>query len=183
MIPKLSFNYWQATYVVPEWLTQHHKELTEGETRYALIEHPFKGNGVQEHWDKGMVCIQDAILPVSAALLNDDSVNPVKHDVADWKNDPFYKYVEEDYRKAKEFDKKNRKKFIKGRLIHVGVGDGYATYIITKVNTKTVDIEWRGWSADRWVDRLFGHGGRFRREDIERFVPMTDSPLRGIFDY
>jgi hypothetical protein len=62
----------------------------------------------------------------------------------------------------------------------VPVGDGYAFYLVTKVNPRTCDVEWRGFSPDRWTDQVLGYGGRFPRERIEPLV-ARESALDGIF--
>jgi len=56
-----------------------------------------------------------------------------------------------------------------GKLFQVGVGDGYAAYVITKVARVNCTVEWRGFCADRWVDRMFGYGGSFRKSDVSRY--------------
>jgi hypothetical protein len=57
-----------------------------------------------------------------------------------------------------------------GHMFQCGVGDGYASYVVTKVNKKTCNIEWRGFCPDRWFDRMFGYGGNFRIEDVIHMV-------------
>lgn len=65
-----------------------------------------------------------------------------------------------------------------GKMFRVPRGDGYAHYVVTKVNKKTVDIEWRGYCLDRWVDDRFGYGGREKREHVEMFVTREDGIKR-----
>lgn len=50
----------------------------------------------------------------------------------------------------------------------IGVADGSAAYVVTKVKRVNCDVEWRGYCPDRWVDRMFGYGGSFRKKDVER---------------
>jgi hypothetical protein len=53
----------------------------------------------------------------------------------------------------------------------------YGIYVdLTKVNKKSVAIEWRGFSLDRWVDQHFGYSGTYPRQMIERFCPVTALP-------
>lgn len=61
-----------------------------------------------------------------------------------------------------------------GKLFHVGVGDGYAYYEVTKVNKKTTRIEWRGYCPDRWHDAVLSWGGSFPRDRIEDLVARCD---------
>lgn len=63
-----------------------------------------------------------------------------------------------------------------GKMFTVGVADGCAFYVVTKVNKKTVDVEWRGYHPDRWTDQMMGFGGRFPRENIERFTGLAGVP-------
>jgi hypothetical protein len=62
-----------------------------------------------------------------------------------------------------------------GKLFSVGVGDGRAFYVVTKVNPKTCDIAWRGFCPDRYTDQVLGWGGRMPRERIERLVVRQDA--------
>jgi len=56
-----------------------------------------------------------------------------------------------------------------GKTFSCGVGDGFAYYVITSVARVNCSVEWRGFCADRYVDRMFGYGGSFRKSDITRF--------------
>lgn len=80
-------------------------------------------------------------------------------------------------------------KLYKGDLIAVGVADGCAWYVVTKVHRKNADIEWRGLSPDRWVDQRYGYGGRFpisqllpfakgQRADLAALKPLISAPGR-----
>lgn len=44
-----------------------------------------------------------------------------------------------------------------GLLLALSVADGYAYYVVTKVNKRTCKIEWRGYCPDRWFDRRYGY--------------------------
>jgi hypothetical protein len=68
--------------------------------------------------------------------------------------------------------------FAPGRMFTVGVGDGYAHYVVTAVKRVNCDVEWRGFSGDRWVARPFGYGGSFRRKDVEQYCRPG---IRGLF--
>lgn len=61
-------------------------------------------------------------------------------------------------------------KLQKGQMFAVGVADGSAYYVVTKVNPKTCDVEWRGFCPDRWVDQVLGYGCRQPRQQIERLI-------------
>jgi hypothetical protein len=82
--------------------------------------------------------------------------------------------IEEAYSSAREFSNSLPDGVHVGKLFALPVGDGHAFYVVTKVNKKTVDIEWRGFSSDRWTDFTLGEGGREKRELIERLVRRED---------
>lgn len=66
-----------------------------------------------------------------------------------------------------------------GRIIKFPVADGYAMYVITKVNKKTVRIVWIDY-MDGWVDQRCGYEAAM---DINYAKQVTDgeSALRKIF--
>ena len=127
-------------------------------------------------------------------LLINDAVFPVFYEVPenrvqdiDMGTPPFYDWHTNEWSGGSELDQFvfaewDKQKEISdkidgvkiGKLFSVGVADGYAYYVVTKVNKKTCDISWRGFSLDRYTDRHFGWGGRFNIEEIERFVGMED---------
>lgn len=61
----------------------------------------------------------------------------------------------------------------------IGVADGSANYVVTKVMRKNCVIDWRAWCPDRWTDHHFGYGGQFRIDDIERYIRPNNLPRRG----
>lgn len=89
-------------------------------------------------------------------------------------------YVEKEYKKAVKLDKKVGKGVKIGKLFRMGVGDGYAFYVITSVTGNKVKVEWRSFQGDRWVDQMFGYGGSFRKKDVANMVGREDA-LQEIF--
>jgi len=57
----------------------------------------------------------------------------------------------------------------------VSVGDGSANYVVVKVMKVNCDVAWRGWCADRYYDHHFGCGGRFKVNDVKRYVGMAEA--------
>lgn len=59
------------------------------------------------------------------------------------------------------------------------VGDGHAHYIVTGLRKRRSEcqVEWRGFSGDRWVDQVFGMGGWFRTKDVEPLCSFGDDDL------
>lgn len=87
-------------------------------------------------------------------------------------DDEFHRYMADEQKKAQDFSDNlpNDGKLHPGALFTVGVGDGYAWYVVKKVNRTTCEIEWRGFSGDRWMDcRRFGWGGKFPIKEIQPY--------------
>lgn len=79
--------------------------------------------------------------------------------------------VDADYEAALIKSKALGNAFAKGRIFYMGVADGRAFYVVTKVNAKTCDVQWRSWGGeDHYTDRILGFGGRFPRHMIEPLV-------------
>lgn len=127
---------------------------------------------------RGMVIVDDAITPeqyeVPEAELTDIPTDMTGFGVDEegfFKGgDEYHQFICAEFKKAKKHsDSLGDGVMVAGVLIATPMGDGHAYYVITKVNPRTVDLEWRGYSMDRWVDRLFGYGGRFRKQDVQQF--------------
>jgi hypothetical protein len=85
--------------------------------------------------------------------------------------DEWHQYVDNEFEKAR---KNAPDEFGVGSMLSLGVGDGQAWYVVTKVNKKTCQIEWRGFGYDRYVDQFLGYGGRF---DVDRIKPLVQRRL------
>lgn len=132
-----------------------------GKTIYGIVDEFAKE--AEAAASRGNVIVEDAILPKryevpeSALIDIEFGFDP---------DDEYRQYVREQQERAQEQSDRIDGLGV-GRLFHVGVGDGYASYVVLKVNKKTVKIEWRGFSMDRWVDQRFGYGGTFPRDMVE----------------
>ena len=82
-------------------------------------------------------------------------------------NNEYDKFVNEAYKQAIKADKKAGAGLKVGRMFVLPVGDGGAYYVVTKVGKTNCIVGWRGFSPDRWVDRMLGYGGSFPRRMIE----------------
>lgn len=133
----------------------------------------------KEKFAKDLLIVNDMILPDSSLVLvsnvtrTDDYLK--KHLTEDQIKD-LCKYnpemvVEDSWRthwhKAAEAENAKLTKFGPGCTFEMPVGDGCAHYVVTKVMKTQCSVEWRGFSADSWVDRMFGYGGKFRIKDVE----------------
>ena len=142
--------------------------------RYGVVDR-WGESSIQYYQEEQNVIVNDAITParhvvaVSELVPIDTSFNPP---------DEYTAFVEEQYRIAKGRSDSLPEGLHPGKLFRVPKGDGHAWYVVTKVNKKTVTIEWRGYSLDRWVDDRFGFGGREKRETIEMFVAREDGVRR-----
>jgi hypothetical protein len=176
MIKELKSAYY-VKYKVPKWLSIDTK-FEEGSIRYGVIS-AFEDSS-KEEWNRGNVIVCDAITPASFILPNDENVNEISKEPVDpknpWKNE-FDLYVEKDLEIAENAQESLKPGIVKGRIITVQVGDGYAYYIVTKVNKTTCTLEWRGWSPDRWKSQLFGFGGSYRISDVKKFYR---EPIKGL---
>lgn len=144
--------------------------------RYGIVDR-WSAESIQYYDDEQSVIVNDAITPARQVVKVADLV-PLAATYEP--KDEYTAFVEEAYQIAKGRSDSLPEGLHPGKLFRVPKGDGYAWYVVTKVNKKTVDIEWRGHSLDRWVDDRFGYGGREKREIIEMFVRREDG-MRRIF--
>lgn len=147
-----------------------------GYWQYGIVER-WSESSIQYYEEERSVIVEDAVTG-DRSVVNIDALT----DIPTTFNPPdeYTHYVEEQYRIAKGKSDSLPEGLHPGKLFRVPKGDGYAWYVVKKVNKKTVDIEWRGYSLDRWVDDRFGYGGREKRETIEMFIRREDG-MRRIF--
>ena len=155
-----------------------------GKTLYGIVE--TYSDEAKAAAKKGNLIINDAVLPVYYEVKDDKDVVDIDSEYPSEVD----KYVDNALREA--IDLSNSLEGVKvGKLFSIGVGDGYAWYIITidfsqnwycinKVNRKTCVVEWRGFCADRWHDHHFQGGGTFPISEIERYVKFPIGALRNL---
>lgn len=147
-----------------------------GKWKYGIVDQ-FTPASIQYYNDGQQVIVDDAIT-TERYVLNVDALTDIP---ITWNpKDEYTQYVEDQYLIAKGKADALPEGLHPGKLFSVPVGDGVAYYVVKKVNKKTVDIEWRGYSLDRWVDFRFGVGGREKRDVIEAFVRREDA-MRAMF--
>lgn len=148
----------------------------QGCWRYGIVDQ-FSPASIQYYEDGRQVIVDDAIT-TARYVINVDALTPIP---TTWNpKDEYTQYVEEQYQIAKGRSDALPAGVQPGKLFRVPAGDGYAYYVVKKVNKKTVDIEWRGFSLDRWVDYRFGGGGREKRDLIERLIQREEG-MRALF--
>lgn len=135
-----------------------------GVVHYGDVEYYGDTEAAQRRWDRGLVRVNDAVLPVyndiPHRLVTEVPYGPIERD-------EYYRYIEDELEKAQRLSDSVGPGCAVGKLISVGVADGSAWYVITKVNKTTVKIEWRGFCPDHWYDQVLGGGGSFPKRVIE----------------
>lgn len=89
--------------------------------------------------------------------------------------DDYERYVHTEYEQALERSRQVGKGLKPGKLFQIGVADGLAWYVVTKVNRKTVHVEWRSFQGDRYFDHWLAYGGIFVKDRIEPLVKRMDA--------
>lgn len=144
--------------------------------KYGIVDQ--YGPASIQYYNEGQQVIVDDAITTERYVLNVDALTDIP---MTWDpKDEYTQYVEDQYLIAKSRSDALPEGLHTGKLFRVPVGDGYAYYVVQKVNKKTVDIEWRGYSLDRWVDFRFGAGGREKRDVIEALVRREDA-MRALF--
>lgn len=149
------------------------KFKVKDETRYGIVEEYSKE--AKEAKKNGQSIVEDAITPRRYVLESKDLIEvPFSPPIWNKEHEEFLcgeydEYVASEFKKALKISNELDNIGI-GSLIMVPVADGWASYVVTKVNKKTCKIEWRGFSMDRWVDMMFGYGGTFDINLIEKIV-------------
>ena len=139
----------------------------------------------EEKPQEGFLLVDDAVLPtcyeVPEDVLTEVPFEMGKYDPATRKwegQDEYQRYIQEQFEEAQTLSDALGDEFKPGKIFNTPVADGRAYYVVTKVNKKTCDIEWRGFCPDRWQDPVLGLGGRFPRENIESMVHRMDGLKR-----
>ena len=136
----------------------------DGEWKYGIF------YSIHNKEAKGVSAIEDLILPQLHMVPTGSLVD------VDWEEtDPI---VDAALEKARKLSDSLPDGLHVGKMLRLGVGDGYASYVVTKVSAKTATIEWRGFCADRWHDQVLGAGGTFARKIIEPLVSRHDAMRR-----
>jgi len=132
--------------------------------------------GVHKSKREGYATVSDAIL----GTLHELPIESLTEIQCSWDPpDEFQQFVESEYQKAVKLSD-SLSGLQPGKLFSVGVADGCAYYVVTKVNKRSVKVEWRGFQGDRYTDQVLGYGGSFPRDTIERIV-LAEEGMREIF--
>lgn len=145
--------------------------------RYGVTNQYGDDEEVLKYAKKGCLLVSDAILPDTHVFERKDLTEvPLDYD------GEFNKFIEAAYDEASKISDALPDGVHVGALFSIGVADGSASYIVTKVNKKTCDVEWRGFGGpDRYVDHFFGWGReKVNISDVERYVRRSKG-LASIF--
>lgn len=86
--------------------------------------------------------------------------------------DEYNQHIDSEFKKA---SKNAPATFGVGSLFNTPVADGRAYYVVTKVNKKTCEVEWRNFGGDNYVDQILGYGGKFDTDRIQPLVNFQNS--------
>lgn len=146
-----------------------------GKTKYGTIRSASFDDEAKKLKQKGFLLIDDAVLPLCYEVPDDENVVKIPYVRPEWdrhtgeviKGDDFDKHVAEQSRIANEKAASlPDDKLCVGHLFKIGVADGYANYVVTKVNKKTCKVEWRGFFCDDYHCQVLGIGGTFQKDRI-----------------
>ena len=129
-----------------------------------------RGNCIVAH----AVLPQSFIVPISSVTEVPLSNDPFNHPNA------FDQFVSAAHAAAEQRSEALGDRFAPGRLFSIGVADGSAWYVVTKVGRVNCEVEWRGFCADLYTDQVLGWGGSFPRRVIEPLARRHNG-LRSIF--
>ena len=153
--------------------------------RFAKIEK--YDSDAEAHWKDGNILCADAVTGEPFLVPNRDDLM-IENQPFNWRErDPktgldngteYDRYVNEAYKKALKAHKAAGEGVKKDKLLSIGVADGSASYVIVKVNAKTVKIEWRAFSGgDDYVDRRWGYQSTISKDEAKMYM----RPLKMIF--
>jgi len=141
-----------------------HQDKLPGE-RYGTVRSAGLSAEAKKADERGQYIIEDNILPLAVAVdkskVTEIGREELDNEVREW--------MEKDEAEARKIADANLDKdeICVGDIFHMTVADSFATYVVTKVNKKTIKVEWRGWgNLDQWVADIIGHGGTFPKEQL-----------------
>jgi hypothetical protein len=144
----------------------------DGKTIYGIVDRYSKE---ARKLPKSKRClVEDAILP-KTYVVDEKRLISLPTDFGG----EYDKYVEGQLKAAQKLSD-SVKGFEPGKLFALGVADGSAWYVVTKVKGKNATVEWRGFCMDRWTDRWLGWGGTFPCSQIKPLVKAEEG-MRKLF--
>ena len=159
------------------------------------VKFPFNGaikygiaNIFEKPSKKGHVVVSDAVTPerylVPENILIDiphGNYLPYSENGPDTDSE-YDQYIFEEMQKAEKIAKGLKGKTYVGALFQIGVADGYAAYVVTRVKGSKCDVEWRSFGGgDRYTDHYFGWGRKgMKLADVVRYIDC-DRAMKKLF--
>lgn len=154
--------------------------------RFGIVEH--YAEDAKKYWEDKKLLVADAITGHLFLVQFDNPDLVVEDQPLKWgKNDPetrmpidteYDRLINDAYKEACKKHKAAGKGVKVGKLCSVGVADGCAMYVITKVNKKTCKVEWRAFGGgDNYVDRRWGYEATVPLDDAEMYIQGRLSEL------
>jgi len=161
------------------------KFTVQGKTHFGVIDH--YSDKAKQAAKEGCLLVSDAIGPQRYKVKDDADVVDIPYTsegmgkynskTGEFEGgDEFHVAVRDAFKEAEKIDAAlpDGGQVHVGSLFSIGVADGQAWYVVTKVNKKTCEVEWRGFGGgDRYTDHHFGWGGKFSLTDVVRYVSRT----------
>ncbi len=63
-------------------------------------------------------------------------------------------------------------------MFTIGIGDGYAVYVVTGIRGNKCSVEWRGIANDDYYDHHFGGGGNYSVANVLRYTKRNKAARR-----
>ncbi len=145
-----------------------------GEVRYGVVED--YTDEAEKAIKQGKYLVSDCILP-GGFILPQAACTPIK-----WDDKGKEAWEKASYEAAMEqCNSLPDNHLCVGHIFSIGVADGAATYLVTKVTKKWATVEWRGWhNGDRYTDHYFGWSRRCPIRDVWEYV-RSELSMRKIF--
>jgi len=153
---------------------------TAGKTYYGIYHEPIPD---EEAPKPGHAFITDAVLPKGYEVAEHAIVDLPLEPPAPFGQEPtneYDKHVYDEIKKAEKLSDSLPDGVHVGSLFQISVADGYAHYVVTKVNKKTCKVEWRGFGGDRYTDHHFEWGGTFSLMEVTKHVRRAQA-LKKLF--
>jgi len=156
-------------------------KLNKKDVRFGEVQR--WNDDAEKYWKEGKVLIEDPVTgQETLASLSDIEYEKMPYSWDEQDPDTYLPTGTEYDRYINDALKEHRRKsdeagegLVKDKMFTVPVADGCAYYVVTKVNKKTCNIEWRGFCLDQWHDGTLGWGGSFPIHCIEHHCNWVDA--------
>ena len=134
--------------------------------RFGVVNNSSFDEDVKRQAKKGFLLVSDCEIPTSWIVSPDRVEKLDVNALFDEAEGGCYHWLDKKYEEAVR--RALASKTIVHQIMHFGVADGSATYVVVEDRGQTVRVEWRGYgNLDRYTEPLLGWGGTMPRERIE----------------